>query len=108
MPETDLALLWLSEPYIEIISEVLSRYEGSRLRSSCADGLSLEREMGRCGWRKSPRLARGCKAVVGLPVLMEKRPMLPVSVVFLSMPSAEAAGSRKVCPCSLILRRGLK
>lgn len=34
--------------------------------------------------------------------------MLPVSVVFLSMPSAEAAGSRKVCPCSLILRRGLK
>jgi hypothetical protein len=32
--------------------------------------------------------------------------MLPVSVVFLSIPSAEAAGSRKVC--SLMLLSGLK
>lgn len=32
--------------------------------------------------------------------------MLPVSVVFLSMPSADAAGSRNVC--SLMLLSGLK
>ncbi len=53
---------WLSDPYMESISEVVSRYEGSSFRSSCRGRRSLSPGSERRGGRFAsdmPVLDRG-------------------------------------------------
>lgn len=102
---------WLSEPYMEMISEVVSRYDGKRRLSSRGMKPSEEPSV-RCGRRKArwPRrpglgLSVPSDTVDDVTGLMEKRPISPVSVVVFSMLS-NGPGEGRSAAFSFTLRRG--
>lgn len=101
--------LWLSDPYIEIISEVVSRYDGRRLRSSGGSGTLDPLRAGGLGKTGSPKPGLTRKGpwyvAEGRIGRMEKGPISPVSVVVLSMLSRGPGDTRRE-EFSFTLRRG--
>jgi hypothetical protein len=94
--------LWLSEPYMEMISEVVSRWDEGRLLSSRgAEPLAplLLGSLERLGSLRPVRTREGLLYVAGGRIggrrgWMEKGPMSPVSVVVLSMLSSGPGDAR--------------
>lgn len=88
----------LSNSSREIISDVLSRYEGSDLLSSMRPSASTLLTVEGAVMAGSPQVdlsLLGTKeALIELTGLMENKPMSPVSVVFLSMLSKGAGDVR--------------
>lgn len=99
--------LWLSDPYIEMISDVVSRGDDKRPRSS----LSPLNSMLVDGLENMRSLNANLERDVPLNVAeegtgpMENKPMSPVSVVVFSMLS-RGPGDRSSDVFSLTLRRG--
>jgi hypothetical protein len=109
--------LWLLDPYMDMISDAVSRDDGSLLPPLCLALSSTEgRGGGKCWLRDWPR---GWPVIPKAPLppgdrpkldpgtgLMLKRPISPVSVVVFSILS-KAPGDGNKAEFSLTLRRGL-